>query len=83
METSRLHTSLVGTLKRKLGRQNFKLALVDRVQRTLHCQVLNPQQNCSTTRSKLAYKRTLDAEQTSFSVKRGLDYSASRQPQGT
>jgi hypothetical protein len=32
METSRLHTSLVGTLKRKLGRQNFKLGLVDRVQ---------------------------------------------------
>jgi len=32
METSRLHTSLVGNWKTKLGRQNFKLVLVDRVQ---------------------------------------------------
>jgi len=32
METSRLHTSLVGNWKRKLGTQNFKLGLVDIVQ---------------------------------------------------
>jgi hypothetical protein len=32
METSRLHTSLVGNWKRELGTQNFKLVLVDGVQ---------------------------------------------------
>jgi hypothetical protein len=32
METSRLQTSLVWNWKTKLGRQNFKLVLVDRVQ---------------------------------------------------
>jgi hypothetical protein len=63
METSRLQTSLVWNWKTKLGRQNSKLVLIDRV----HNIAVMPTAKYSILfrtgplESKLAYKCTLDA----------------------